>query len=90
MQRLVPLQKEAASELIVMPCISPDGKPTASGLNTLKAIKDGASTPEEVAAKTGQPLFKVRSGLRELTTAGFATEADGKFMLSKNGADAVQ
>jgi len=23
-------------------------------------------TPEEVAAKTGQPLFKVRSGLREL------------------------
>ncbi|MGD6850889.1 MAG: hypothetical protein ACQCN6_02380 [Candidatus Bathyarchaeia archaeon] len=73
-----------------MPCISPDGKPTASGLNTLKAIKDGASTPEEVAAKTGQPLFKVRSGLRELTTAGFVKETDGKFALSETGAKAIQ
>ncbi len=90
MQRLVPLQKEASPELITMPCISPDGKPTQSGLNTLKAIKDGASTPEEVAPKTGQPLFKVRSGLRELASAGFVTEADGKYALSQKGAEAIQ
>lgn len=73
-----------------MPCISPDGKPTASGLNTLKAIKEGASTPEEVAPKTGQPLFKVRSGLRELVSAKFLTEADGKYVLSKKGTEAIQ
>lgn len=88
MQRLVPLQKEA-SELSIMPCISPDGKPTSSGLDTLKAIKEGASTPEEVAPKTGQPLFKVRSGLRELVSAGFVTEADGKYALSQKGAEAA-
>jgi len=39
---------------------------------TLKALKEGAATPEEVAAKTGQPLFRVRSGLRELKNAGYA------------------
>jgi ribosomal protein S19E (S16A) len=42
-------------------------------------------TPEEVAAKTGQPLFKVRSGLRELKNAGFVEEAEQKYKLSTTG-----
>jgi predicted transcriptional regulator len=73
-----------------MPCISADGKPTATGLATLKALKEGASTPEEVAAKTGQPLFRVRSGLRDIANAGLATEANGKYALSEKGAAAIQ
>ncbi|MGD6807878.1 MAG: hypothetical protein ACQCN4_13085 [Candidatus Bathyarchaeia archaeon] len=73
-----------------MPCISPDGKPTATGMNTLKALKDGALTPEEVQAKTGQPLFKVRSGLRELKNAGFVEEIGEKYSLSENGKKAIQ
>ncbi len=73
-----------------MPCISADGKPTTSGMATLKSLKDGALTPEEVANKTGQPLFKVRSGLRELKNAGFVEEAADKYVLSKNGANAIQ
>lgn len=73
-----------------MPCISADGKPTTSGMATLKSLKDGALTPEEVASKTGQPLFKVRSGLRELKNAGFVEETADKYMLSKNGATAIQ
>jgi len=73
-----------------MPCISPDGKPTTSGAATIKAIKDGAATPEEIANKTGQPLFKVRSGLRELANAGFIKETENKFALSEKGNTASQ
>jgi predicted transcriptional regulator len=73
-----------------MPCVSPEGKPTSSGMTTLKALKDSALTPEEVAAKTGQPIFRVRSGLRELKNAGFVEETDGKYTLSKNGATTIQ
>jgi predicted transcriptional regulator len=73
-----------------MPCISADGKPTATGMATLKSLKDGPLTPEEVAGKTGQPLFKVRSGLRELKSAGFVEEAAEKFTLSKTGSDVIQ
>jgi predicted transcriptional regulator len=59
-------------------------------MTTLKALKDGALTPEEVSAKTGQPLFRVRSGLRELKNAGFVEETDGKYTLSKNGETTIQ
>jgi predicted transcriptional regulator len=57
---------------------------------TLKSLKDGALTPEEIAGKTGQPLFRVRSGLRELKNAGFVEETEGKYSLSKDGKTAIQ
>jgi predicted transcriptional regulator len=73
-----------------MPCVSPDGKPTSSGMATLKALKNGAISPEEVAGKTGQPLFRVRSGLRELKNAGFVEETEDKYVLSKSGSALIQ
>ena len=73
-----------------MPCVSPDGKPTSTGLATLKSLKDGALSPEEVAGKTGQPLFRVRSGLRELKNSGLVEEANDKYVLSKVGETAIQ
>ena len=73
-----------------MPCVSPDGKPTSTGLATLKSLKDGALSPEEVASKTGQPLFRVRSGLRELKNSGLVEETNDKYMLSKTGQTAIQ
>jgi len=73
-----------------MPCISPDGKPTSSGMETLKSLKDTALSPEEIAAKTGHPLFRVRSGLRELKNAGFVEETAEKYRLSATGAKVVQ
>jgi predicted transcriptional regulator len=73
-----------------MPCVSPDGKPTSSGMATLKSLKDGTLSPEEVAGKTGQPLFRVRSGLRELKNAGLVEEKDDKYVLSKTGETAIQ
>jgi predicted transcriptional regulator len=73
-----------------MPCVSPDGKPTSSGMAVLKSLKDGELSPEEIASKTGQPLFRVRSGLRELKNAGFVEEKEEKYALSKNGETAIQ
>jgi predicted transcriptional regulator len=70
-----------------MPCVSPDGKPTESGLKTLTAVKEGAKTPEKVAAATEQPMFRVRSGLRELVNAGFLAEKDGEYSLTETGAN---
>ena len=68
-----------------MPCVSPDGKPTKSGIAKLSAIKDGAQTPKAVSEKTGQPLFKVRSGLRELVKAELIEQIDHTYRLTPKG-----
>jgi predicted transcriptional regulator len=65
-----------------MPCVSPDGKPTKSGMATLLAIKNGASTPKAVSEQTGQPLFKVRSGLRELAKTELVEQTDQTYKLT--------
>jgi len=70
-----------------MACISPDGKPTESGTKMLRALQSGLGTPEEIAKGAGLPLFRVRSGLRELTQAGLANLKDEKHELSPKGID---
>ena len=49
---------------------------------TLSAIKNGALTPEAVSEKTGQPLFRVRSGLRELVKAKLVEQIDQTYKLT--------
>ena len=68
-----------------MACISPDGKPTESGTKMLRALESRPATPEEIASGAGLPLFRVRSGLRELTQAGLANLKDDKYELSPKG-----
>jgi len=70
-----------------MACISPDGKPTESGTKILRALKSGLGSAEEVAKDAGLPLFRVRSGLRELTQAGLANQKDDKYELSPEGVE---
>ena len=72
-----------------MACISPDGKPTESGVMMLRALKSGLGAPEEIAKETGLPLFKVRSGLRELTQAGLADQKDDKYELLSKGVELI-
>jgi DNA-binding IclR family transcriptional regulator len=72
-----------------MPCVSPDGKPTKSGLTTLLAMKNGALTPEVISEKTGQPLFKVRSGLRELIKAELVEQTDQKYTLTPKAEELI-
>jgi len=72
-----------------MACISPDGKPTESGTKMLRAIKSGLGSAEEIASSAGLPLFRVRSGLRELTQAGLTNQKDDKYELSSKGVELV-
>ena len=72
-----------------MACVNPDGKPSESGTKMLRAIKSGLGSPEEIAGNTGLPLFRVRSGLRELAQAGLTIEKDDKYGLTENGAKLI-
>ena len=72
-----------------MACISPDGKPTESGTKMLRALQAGLGTPEEIASEAGLPLFRVRSGLRELTQAGLASQKGDKYELSPKGVEVL-
>jgi DNA-binding IclR family transcriptional regulator len=67
-----------------MACVNPDGTLTGSALSMLKAIQE-PSAPEQVAATTGLPLFRIRSGLREMSAAGMLREEDGKYRLTEMG-----
>ena len=73
-----------------MACISPDGKPTESGTKMLRALKSGLGSPEEIAKDAGLPLFRVRSGLRELTQAGLASRKNDKYELTEKGAELIE
>lgn len=73
-----------------MACINPDGKPTESGTKMLRALKSGLGSPEEIAKGTGLPMFRVRSGLRELTQAGLANQKDNKYEITDNGAELIK
>lgn len=71
--------------MINLPCVSADGKPTKSGIATLTAIKNDASTAKNISEQTGQPMFKVRSGLRELVKAGFVEQIENEYRLTQQG-----
>jgi DNA-binding IclR family transcriptional regulator len=68
-----------------MACISPDGKPTESGTKMLRALRAKIGSAEEVAQKAGLPLFRVRSGLRELEQAGLVSQKGEQYELSAKG-----
>jgi predicted transcriptional regulator len=73
-----------------MACISPDGKPTESGSKMLRALKSGLSSPEEIAKNAELPLFRVRSGLRELAQAGLANQKGDVYELSEKGMELIK
>ena len=73
-----------------MACISPDGKPTESGAKMLHALNSGLGTPEEIARDAGLPLFRVRSGLRELTQAGLADQKGDRYEITEEGKELVK
>jgi DNA-binding IclR family transcriptional regulator len=83
------VQEEIVDKEDKVACVNPDGKPTESGTKMLRAIKSGPGSPEEIAGNTGLPLFRVRSGLRELAQVGFTAEKDGKYELTEKGAELV-
>jgi hypothetical protein len=67
-----------------MACTNPDGSLTASARAMLDALKV-KSTPEKVAERTGLPLFRVRSGLREMVASHLVAERDGYYEALRAG-----
>ena len=72
-----------------MSCVSPDGKPTESGLKMLKAIQARNDQPEAIASGSGLPLFRVRSGLRDMLQAGYVTIEGESYKLTRKGIDLI-
>ena len=66
-----------------MACIGSQGELTESARKMLVALENPA-TPDEVAARTELPLFRVRGGLREMAEAGLV-ETDGKYSITQLG-----
>ncbi|MDY6907729.1 MAG: hypothetical protein SV910_05800 [Chloroflexota bacterium] len=73
-----------------MACISPDGKPTGSGLALLRVLKAGPRPPDEVAMETGRPVFAVRSGLRELEGAALVVRKGEDYELAPAAMEYVE
>ncbi len=67
-----------------MACVNPDGSlsPSAAALLGMAAEP---LRPEEIAGKVGQPLFKVRSSIREMAAAGLLREEGGKYVITEEG-----
>lgn len=67
-----------------MACIGNQGELTESARKMLTALSPSA-TPEEVAARTSLPLFRVRAGLREMAEAGLVDLQDGVYASTERG-----
>ena len=69
-----------------MPCLDADGAPTAVAARLLEALADGRPrTVQEVAAVAELPLYRVRSGLRELAEAALVAPDGDAFRLAERG-----
>lgn len=71
-----------------MPCVNPDGSITNSAKALLKVIEIPL-TAEEISKKAGQPLFKIRSSLREMVDAGLINEEGNKYVISESGKEKI-
>ncbi len=67
-----------------MACIGSQGELTESARKMLLALENPAS-PEDVAAHTGLPLFRVRAGLREMAESGLAEQNNGVYSPTQRG-----
>jgi predicted ArsR family transcriptional regulator len=67
-----------------MGCINPDGTTDPAARKLLQALRAPRS-PGELAGQLGLPMYRIRSGLRELGQAGLVEEESGKFVLTAAG-----
>jgi len=56
----------------------------------LRALEPRPGSPEEIATATGLPLFRVRSGLRELAQAGLANQKNDRYEITEKGKELVK
>lgn len=71
-----------------MACVNPDGTLSVTAKSILSALSNPL-TIQDLAAETRQPVFVIRSALRELGNAGFVEPQDEKFILSAQGKEVL-
>ncbi len=67
-----------------MACVNTDGTLMPSAVAILNALKT-KHTAEELASIVDQPLFKLRSGLRDLLEAKLVEINDDKYIITDTG-----
>ncbi|MFP4474949.1 MAG: hypothetical protein ACLFOY_05280 [Desulfatibacillaceae bacterium] len=67
-----------------MACVKSDGTLTDAAKALLAAL-DEPMNENRVAEKWDKPLFRVRSMLREMSSAGLVDETDGRFRMTPAG-----
>ena len=67
-----------------MPCVNPDGTLVSSAKKILEASKTPGTTAE-LATRSGFPVYRVHSGLRELVNAGMVAETEGVYSITTSG-----
>jgi predicted transcriptional regulator len=74
-----------------MPCVSADGKLTVSGKKLISTLNAHPNTSAEEISKLAEtPLFRVRSGLRELLGTGFVQENNKLYSSTEEGKEALK
>lgn len=72
-----------------MACIDSSGQLSESGRRILAALFT-PNTLEEIAKQTGLPLFRIRSGAREMLQVGLVEEKGGVYATTAAGRSAVE
>lgn len=72
-----------------MACVNNQGELSESARRMLAALENPV-TPAEVADLTELPLFRVRSGLREMAAAGLVDLKDGVYTPTQQGRALLQ
>ena len=67
-----------------MACVNPDGTISPSAKALLKSLETPLGA-DEVSGRLGQPLFRVRSSLREMVEAGLVVVHGDKYQASEEG-----
>jgi predicted transcriptional regulator len=71
-----------------MACITSDGALTEAARALLAALAEPL-TPEEIAARVGQPLYRVRSSLREMAQAGLVENTGDAYRVTAAGRERI-
>ena len=67
-----------------MGCVNPDGTLSLSARQMLQILTE-PMTPEDAAKAAGQPLFKVRSSLREMVDSGLISNDGDRYSITESG-----
>jgi len=67
-----------------MRSINPDGTVTARA-RALLYLLDKPLTPEEISQKLGQPIFNVRTSLREMVNYRIIDQMGERFVITERG-----